>query len=121
MVTTEDCYFTRNVSLLYADSQNAGCFCAWNCWAWHHKICKIGRPEKIRIDQVGRSYRQAVLDNQTTKQSVQVVQRDPRLPPPTRRTVAQENGNGSLEGFKRGVRELTAQQFPANEGDGDEI
>ncbi len=85
--STEDCYFTREVSLAWGDDPQfpeAGCYCLWDSWAIHHKVCGIERPESITNDQVSRGLRLAVEKRRSSKESVHEAVPDPRMPPAKR-------------------------------------
>lgn len=109
--STEDCYFTRNVSLLYHDRPEAGCFCLWDSWAIHHKLCAIGKPKRIRDDQVGHSFRKALESGLRANQGIINVARDPRMPPA-------RNGNGAAplspkaQQYSDAMAELTRREYP---------
>lgn len=89
--STEDCYFTRNVTLLYYDRPDAGCFCLWDSWAIHHKVCGIPRPEAVTNDQIGRSFHEALKKNRSSHEGLLEVKRT--LPPATRPAADIECGN----------------------------
>lgn len=52
--TTEDVYFTRNVSLA-----GRKVFCNWDAWAAHWKRKPVGKPVFLTVDKVAREYREA--------------------------------------------------------------
>lgn len=56
--STEDVYFTRNVSL-------AGfpIYVAWDSWAAHRKTELVGRPELIKVDDIREGFRAALGRN----------------------------------------------------------
>lgn len=43
-VTTEDMFFSRNVSMVFAGIGIEVNFVAWDCWSYHVKKCAIGKP-----------------------------------------------------------------------------
>lgn len=57
---TEDVAFTRDASLAWFDDPDAGCFCAWDCWAEHIKLCHIPKPVLITPDMVGSRFKEAL-------------------------------------------------------------
>jgi hypothetical protein len=69
--TTEDVYFTRNLSLL-GRTFNGGVWCNWDCWCGHHKRMVVPKPRPLYLDEVRKEYQDAVrnglLKNQVVEQ-----------------------------------------------------
>ncbi len=53
--TTEDCYFSRNLSLYGVPS-----FVLWDCWSGHWKPKCVGKPRILTCDMVRENYRGAI-------------------------------------------------------------
>lgn len=68
--STEDCFFTREITMGCFDDPDAGVFCNWDAWARHIKMCKLGKPQDITIDMVNKRYRDAVMENRDRHESV---------------------------------------------------
>jgi hypothetical protein len=54
--TTEDCYFTRNLSLAGVPQ-----YVAWDCWAGHWKRKCVGKPQVTPIELVREEFRSSIL------------------------------------------------------------
>lgn len=53
--TTEDVYFTRNLSLAGVPQ-----YVNWDAWAGHHKRKCVGKPMILTSDAIGEEFRQAI-------------------------------------------------------------
>lgn len=54
--TTEDVFFTRNLSLA-----GVPMYCNWDAWAGHHKRKMVHKPQGLTIDAVREQFRDAVV------------------------------------------------------------
>lgn len=54
--STEDVFFTRNLSLA-----GVPVYCNWDAWAGHHKRKCVGKPQKLTVDSVREQFRDAVV------------------------------------------------------------
>jgi hypothetical protein len=53
--TTEDVYFTRNLSLAGVPN-----YCNWDAWAGHHKRKCVGKPSLLTVENVREEFREAL-------------------------------------------------------------
>ncbi len=56
--STEDVFFTRNLSLA-----GVHVYCNWDAWAGHWKRKCVGRPKPLTVDVIRKEMRRAVLNN----------------------------------------------------------
>ena len=62
--STEDVAFSRDVALAgIAKLGYNPLRCAWDSWIGHHKPMNIGKPEPFGIEQIGNTFKRAVLGN----------------------------------------------------------
>lgn len=54
--STEDVFFTRNLSLAGVPQ-----YCNWDAWAGHMKYKSVGKPQVLTADQVRDQFREALL------------------------------------------------------------
>lgn len=120
--STEDCFFTREISMGCFDDPDAGVFCAWDCWAIHIKPCEIGKPKDLTIDMVNKRFVDAVLsgrrsDEVVSEQNVVL----PKITPPEKREgamykmIAGRNGN-IVELYDDKFREVIRDNFSEHTG-----
>jgi hypothetical protein len=55
--STEDMFFSRNATLLFAEHNIEIGYCAWDCWAYHVKTQKIGKPHTVSIRTIAPIHR----------------------------------------------------------------
>lgn len=65
--TTEDVYFTRNLSLA-----GVPVYCNWDSWAGHWKQLLVEKPQPITSDEVGAAFREALLRPRAAERMVDV-------------------------------------------------
>jgi hypothetical protein len=63
--TTEDIYFTRNLSLAGVPQ-----YVAWDCWAGHLKQKSVGKPRPLNCDVVRKEFREAIVRNQPSDEKL---------------------------------------------------
>jgi hypothetical protein len=82
--STEDVFQTRNASLV-------GCpqYVAWDCWAGHMKLKRVGKPTVLTDDAVGDVLRAAIQLGHKSGEKLRLVGTDDRPPLPPARSTAE--------------------------------
>ncbi len=81
--STEDCFFTREITLGCFDEPEAGVFCNWDAWAYHIKLCEIGKPQELTFDHVNRRFVEAVENRRRSDETLQYFDLNlPQVAPP---------------------------------------
>lgn len=71
--TTEDVYFTRNLSLLGREF-NGGVWCNWDTWCGHHKRLVVPKPRPIFVEEIREQYRNAVKNGLRRSEVIEQVE-----------------------------------------------
>lgn len=66
--TTEDVFFTRNLSLAGVPQ-----YANWSAWAGHIKRKIVGKPCKLTVEQVREQFRDAVATGRTNKEKLVMI------------------------------------------------
>ncbi len=63
--TTEDVYFTRNLSLAGVPQ-----YCNWDAWAGHHKRKLVGKPKPLTVESVRDQFREAIASGRSSHEKL---------------------------------------------------
>lgn len=124
--STEDCFFTREITLGCFDDPDAGVFCNWDAWAYHIKLCELGKPEELTIDMVNKRFVDAVLEKRRRDETVKewgVELPHVAAPLPAdggMRFSLVDNRNGTVSLDEQETREVIRARFPEYTGNGKE-
>jgi predicted O-methyltransferase YrrM len=66
--TTEDVFFTRNLSLAGVPQ-----YCAWDSWAGHYKLKCVGKPKLLTVSDVREQFRDAIVRNHPANEKLVMV------------------------------------------------
>ena len=85
--TTEDVYFTRNLSLAGVPN-----YVNWDSWAGHVKRKVVGKPTLLTADSVRESFREAVMANRRANERLTFIEPGPELNGHLARRLAEIKG-----------------------------
>lgn len=73
--STEDVFFTRNALLTAIQKLGYNpLYANWDAWAGHQKGKLVGKPQLLTADQVGESFREAVLSGRKPEEKVRHIE-----------------------------------------------